>query len=217
MMFDAVLFDNDGLLIDTEKVYVKSCQEIVWELFSLKLDLKTYQKYGYILGIGTSSWLREQGISEEHIVRFQEARNERYEEFLKKPIPPLKGVREVLNFLCEKNIPRAIVTATPRSHLELAHSQTGLMEHFSFAICNGEVPRSKPFPDGYLFAAEKLNIAPEKCLVLEDSPRGVSAGKAAGMTVWAVPSEQTIELDLSEADEIFESLEEVLIKLQSST
>lgn len=213
-MFDAVLFDNDGVLVDTEKRHVRACQEIVKEMFGVSYSLEDYQNYGYTNGLGTSGWLRDRGISETDIVRFQKLRDERYMKFLKNPIEPMSGVREILNFLREKNIPRAIVTATPRSHLELAHSQTGLLEYFSFAICNAEVPRSKPFPDGYLFAAEKLNVAPEKCLVLEDSPRGISAGKSAGMTVWAVPSTQTRELDLSAADEVFESLEEVLDRLK---
>ena len=215
-MFDAILFDNDGILVDTECRHVQACQEIVKELFGLEYSLQEYQKYGYTNGTGTSGWLRDKGISETDIARFQKLRDERYEALLQNPIEPMRGVRELLQFLQKNNIPRALVTATPRPHLELAHSQTGLLKYFSFTICNQEVPRSKPFPDGYLLAAEKLGVAPEKCLVLEDSPRGVVAGKEAGATVWAVPSGQTKILDFTEADEVFESLEEVLFKLQSS-
>jgi len=214
-MFEAILFDNDGVLVDTEKRHVLACQEIVEEMFGFSYSLKDYQEYGYTNGTGTSGWLRDKEISEEEIARFQELRNVRYVEFLADRIEPMSGVWEVLKFLRERNIPRAVVTATPRPHLEFSHSQTGLLEEFRFAICNKEVPRSKPFPDGYLAAAEKLGIPPVKCLVLEDSPRGVAAGKVAGMTVWAIPSGQTKELDFSLADEVFESLDEVLVKLQS--
>ena len=133
---------------------------------------------------------------------------------LQNPIEPMSGVRELLQFLQNNNIPRALVTATPRPHLELAHSQTGLLSSFSFTICNQEVPRSKPFPDGYLLAAEKLGVDPQNCLVLEDSPRGVVAGKDAGATVWAIPSGQTKILDFSRANEVLDSLGEVLEKLK---
>ena len=215
-MFDAILFDNDGILVDTERRYVHSCIEIVEEMFGLEYTLEMYQDYGYTNGLGTTGWLRDQGVSEEEIFQFQELRNERYAKYLQEPIDSMRGVRELLGFLEEKNIERAVVTASSRFHFELAHSQTGLLQGFSFAICNEEVSRSKPFPDGYLLAAEKLKITPEKCLVLEDSPRGVVAGKTAGMTVWAIPSEQVRELDFSEADEVFDSMEEVLKKFKMS-
>ena len=179
MKFEAVLFDNDGVLIDTERRYVRACQEIVEEMFGLNLSLETYQEWGYTKGLGTGGWLATQGISEEKIAEFQRLRNLRYEEFLGDDIELMVGVREFLDFLIANDIPRAIVTATPRVHLVLAHSQTGLLDKFSFAVCNGEVSRSKPFPDGYLAAAEKLGFSPERCLVIEDSPRGVQAGKSA--------------------------------------
>ncbi len=213
-MFEAILFDNDGILIDTECLFVIACQEVVNEIFEKTLNLETYQEYGYTLGTGTTGWLKEQGVSDEDILQYQEVRDVRYEKFLSSPIDPMTGVHELLDFLREKNIPRAIVTATRQLHLDIAHRQTGLLDYFSFAIANEDVSQTKPFPEGYLLAAKKLKISPEKCLVIEDSPRGVAAGKAAGMTVWAVPTGQTRDLDLSKADEVFGSLEKVLEKLQ---
>ncbi len=216
MKFKAILFDNDGVLVDTERRYVRASQEVIEEMFGLKLSLGEYQEYGYTKGIGPTGWLREKGFEGEQLVAFQKKRNARYEDFLGEQIDVMVGVRELLAFLEKEKILRAIVTATPRPHLELAHSQTGLLDEFSFAICNGEVPRSKPFPDGYLAAAERLGVDPADCLVLEDSPRGVAAGKAAGATVWAVPTCETRELDFTLADEVVVSLDEVLVKLQAS-
>ena len=215
-MFDAVLFDNDGIFIDTEQVYVRSCQEIVKEMFGLELTLELYQEWGYTKGIGTQGWLGEQGIENEKINEFRKVRNKRYEKLLLQFIEPMPGVQKLLRFLSQQKIPRAIVTATYRNHLELAHRQTGLLSFFQFAVTNEDIEKSKPAPDGYFLAAKKLGITPGKCLALEDSPRGVAAGKAAGMTVWAIPSGQTKELDFSLADKRFESLEEVLFKLQST-
>lgn len=215
-MFDAILFDNDGILVDTERRHVRACIEIVKEMFGLKYTLEMYQDYGYTNGLGTSGWLRDKRISEQDIERFQKLRDARYANFLTASVKPMNGIRELLKFLKSKDIPRAVVTASPRLHFEIAHSQTGLLDEFSFSICNKEVSRSKPFPDGYLLAAERLGVVSKKCLVLEDSPRGISAGKSAGMTVWCVPSEQTKELDLSQADKVFDSMAEVLEKLKMS-
>lgn len=213
-MFEAVLFDNDGILINTERVYVRACQEVVREMFDWSLDLQTYQQYGYTLGIGTTGWLLEKGVSKENGERFQTQRDALYSEFLSQKIVPMKGVMNLLRYLQEKHIPRALVTATRREHLELSHSQTGILDFFDFIVTLEDVAQSKPSPEGYLLAAQKLNVSPEKCLVIEDSPRGMVAGKTAGMTVWAVPTDQTRDLDLSNADAVFESLEDVLERLQ---
>ncbi len=213
-MFEAVLFDNDGILIDTERLFARACQEVIQEMFGWQLTLDLYQRWGYITGKGTQGWLASRRISKDTISEYRIRRDQRYEDFLRYPIESMVGVQKLLDFLSEKEIPRAVVTATYRKHLELAHTQTGLLSLFKFTITNEDIKQSKPAPNGYLLAAEKLGVLPEKCLVLEDSPRGIAAGKAAGMTVWAVPSEQTKELDLSVADEIFGSLEEVLIQLK---
>ncbi len=215
-MFEAILFDNDGILIDTERRYVQACQEIVFELFGKTLDIEIYNKYGYTLGTGTTGWLKEQGVSDVEIQKYQQQRDRRYEKLLSQRIDPMEGILNVLDFLLNQEIPRAIVTATYRPHLELAHSQTELLNYFPFAITNEDVSQGKPFPDGYLLAAQKLGVSPEKCLVIEDSPRGIKAGKMAGMTVWAVPTDQTKNLDLSRADEVFSSLHEILAKLQTT-
>jgi HAD superfamily hydrolase (TIGR01509 family) len=216
VMFDAILFDNDGVLVDTERLYFQACQEILKEMFGIELTLHTYQEYGYTKGIGTTGWLQEKNFSDGVISQYQKSRDRRYEYFLSRSVTPMSYVEELLKFLRQESVSTAIVTATFRAHLDLAHSQTGLLDFFSFAITHDDVERGKPFPDGYLLAAKRLTVAPGNCLVLEDSPRGVVAGKSAGMTVWAIPSDQTKELDFTEADEVFDSLEEVLFKLQSS-
>ena len=215
LMFEAVLFDNDGILIDTERRYVQACQEITQEMFGLEITLEIYQEWGYTKGTGTQGWLLAQGIENEKVEKYRTLRDVRYEELLSQPIEVMDGVKELLEFLGSQKIPRAMVTATFRKHLDLAHSQTGLLPMFTFAVTNEDTENSKPAPDGYLLAAKKLGIAPEKCLVLEDSPRGIAAGKAAGMTVWAIPSEQTRNLDVSMADERFLNLQTVIHKIAS--
>ena len=207
--FQAILFDNDGVLVDTEKYYVQANQEIVRQMFDLEYDLSDYQHYGYTRGIGTSGFLRDRFISEVLIEEFQALRNQRYESFLSEPVEILPGATEILKSFSEK-FEIACVTATPRKHFEMIHAQTGFEKFFKFSIANEDVSLSKPSPEGYLLAAEKLDVDPEKCLVIEDSPRGMKAGKSAGMTVFGVPTVQTKKLDLSAADQLFDSLECVM-------
>jgi HAD superfamily hydrolase (TIGR01509 family) len=207
--FQAILFDNDGLLVDTEKFYVQSNQEVVQEMFDLEYDLSDYQHYGYVMGIGTGGFLRDRFISEDMIEEFRVERDRRYESFLAQPVEILPGAAEILKTLSSK-FDLACVTAAPRKHFELIHAQTGFEKFFKFSVTNEDVSRTKPSPEGYLLAAQKLGVDPEKCLVLEDSPRGMVAGKSAGMTVFGIPTAQTKHLDLSMADRVFGSLWEVM-------
>ena len=132
-IFDAILFDNDGILVDTEKFYVQANQEVVQEMFDLEYRLGDYQRYGYTLGIGTGGFLRDRFISEVMISEFQVLRNQRYESFLSEPIEILPGAEEILKSFSEK-FDIACVTAAPRKHFEMIHAQTGFEKFFKFSI-----------------------------------------------------------------------------------
>ncbi len=204
--FEAIFLDNDGILVDTEKFYASACDEISRDLFGLPFPLPKYQEYGYTKGIGIRGWLAEQGISSEKIEEFRKIRDRRYEEKLSQKITPLPGVVDFLKTLKSREILTAAVTAAPLRHFLQIHNQTGLLSYFKFWIVNEDVAKSKPSPEGYLLAAEKAGVNPKNCLVIEDSPRGIKAGKDAGMTVYTVPTKQTENLDLSLADKKFAKL-----------
>lgn len=201
--FAAIFLDNDGVLVDTEKFYAEACDEISRELFSLPFPLEMYQEYGYTKGIGIQGWLKEQEIKDKEIQNFRQIRDSRYEEKLSQKIEPLPGVVNFLEKIKSREIPIACVTATLLSHFLQIHNQTGLLPYLGFWVTNEDVKKSKPSPECYLLAAKKANVNPANCLVIEDSPRGIQAGKEAGMTVFTIPTEQTKNLDLSLADEKF--------------
>ena len=202
-------FDNDGILVDTEKFYAEACDEISRDLFGLPFPLEMYQYYGYTKGVGIQEWLAEQGISREKIAEFRKIRDKRYAEKLSQKIEPLPGVRDFLEFCKSREILTAVVTATYLRYFLQIHQQTGLLPYFNFWVTKDDIENNKPAPDGYLLAAKKAGVKPENCLVIEDSPRGIQAGKAAGMTVYAIPTEQTSKLDLSPADKIFAGFSEL--------
>jgi len=208
--FEAIFLDNDGVLVDTEKFYAEACDEISRDLFNLPFPLEMYQEYGYTKGLGIREYLAEQGISREKIREFREIRDKLYARKLSQKITPLPGVVDFLELVKSREILTAVATATYLNHFLKIHNQTGLLPYFKFWVVNEDVQKSKPSPECYLLAAKKAGVNPAKCLVIEDSPRGIKAGKEAGMTVYAIPTEQTKKLDLSLADKIFAGFPELI-------
>jgi HAD superfamily hydrolase (TIGR01509 family) len=208
--FAAIFLDNDGILVDTEKFYAEASDEISQDLFGIEIPLKTYQTYGYIKGTGTSQFLKEQGIPNKKIENYKIIKDSLYEEKISQNIKPLPGVIDFLKIIKSREILTAVVTAAPRRHFLQINNQTGLLTYFKFWVVNEDVEESKPSPECYLLAAKKAGVDPADCLVIEDSPRGIIAGKKAGMTVYAIPTEQTKNLDLSLADKIFAGFMELI-------
>ena len=208
--FAAIFFDNDGILVDTEKFYAQACDEISRDLFNIPFSLEQYQEYGYTKGIGISGFLREMNISSDEIINFTKNRDKKYEEYLSKGISPMDGVVDFLDLISREKIPTACVTAAPRRHFLQIHEQTGLTKYFKFWVTNEDVVKTKPSPEAYLLAAKKMGVSPKECLVIEDSPRGIWAAKSAGMTAYSIPTAQTKTLDLSSADRIFAGFPELM-------
>ena len=117
-------------------------------------------------------------------------RKEIMEEYLKKNgIEIKKGAIELLTFLKEKNIQRAIATATDTRRAERYLKEIGLYEYFDQIICATMVTHGKPAPDIYEFACEKLGLQPKECMAVEDSPNGVESAYRAGCQVVMVPDQ----------------------------
>lgn len=104
-------------------------------------------------------------------------------------VPLMKGVREILDALDARGLPRAVASSSRGDVVRTYLEANGILDRFD-ALVSGELcKRSKPAPDIFLLAAQKLNVCPKDCLVIEDSPNGVRAGRAAGMRVCMVPDQ----------------------------
>jgi HAD superfamily hydrolase (TIGR01509 family) len=114
----------------------------------------------------------------------------------------IEGMRQVLETLHSAGVPMAIASSSNRAWIEIALKRFGLESFFSAVTTWEDVPRGKPFPDVYLAAAARLSVEPALCVVVEDSPAGITAGKAAGMHVIAMRTAAYAEADLREADAI---------------
>jgi HAD superfamily hydrolase (TIGR01509 family) len=181
----AVIFDMDGLLLDSEPLYRITWQTAAGEL-GCPIDDEFYEQF---VGRGNDEaerlLLERFGDSlplDEFRVRWRRDWDQRVD-----AEPPARkpGAIELIDVLDQRGIPKALATSTPRA---MALRCLGdLAPRFAAFAFGDEVEHSKPAPDLFLLAAERLGIAPEKCLVLEDSEAGVRSARAAGMQVIMVP------------------------------
>jgi HAD superfamily hydrolase (TIGR01509 family) len=185
MKFDAVLFDCDGVLVDSETitngVLREMLGEIGWQLAPaecMRIFLgKAVKDEAALIEAHTG-----QPLTEDWMVRFRERRNVR----LMKEVQPVAGAVEAVRQLHDNLQGRiACASGADLPKVEMQLSKCGLMPYFEGRVFSGhDLPRSKPAPDVYLVAARSVNVPPHRCLVVEDTITGVTAGVAAGATVW---------------------------------
>jgi len=206
-MIKAIFWDNDGILVDTEQFYYKATKEI---LAAVGVDLTLELFSELLLKQAKGAWhlAEEKGCSEQEIKALHKQRNENYLEHLRTEEIGIGGAKEVLQQLYGK-VKMCIVTSSLKESFEVIHSRTGFLEYIDFVLANGDYPLSKPDPSPYLIALEKSGLKPEECVVIEDSLRGLTAAKAAGLQCWIIPTELTKEQDMSAADKILNSIAEV--------
>jgi len=210
--FRAIFWDNDGVLVDTEPLFVKSL-EVLFPEFGLEGDTEALSRAN--AGKGSIVWQKfwaESGKAELRD-RFVARLKEIYCDFLREDVPRIEGVEETLQSLQGK-ISMAIVTASLKEPFDIMHAQTGFLKYFDFWITRDGFQNSKPHPEPYLTAYEKMknkipDLKPSECLVIGDAERGVVSAKSAGMTAWAIPTDFTRDLDFSRADRVLGSVKEI--------
>ena len=183
----AVLFDMDGLLLDSERVALA-----IMSASATELGLVWDHRVGLrIIGrsvTDSSRILREHYGDDARLDALPGAFRARYDRHIDEQQIPLKpGVLQVLDLLDTHGIARAVATSTQRERAVRKLERNGLIERFDALVGGDEVKRGKPAPDIFLAAARALDVEPARCLVLEDSNAGARAGLAAGMAVVMVP------------------------------
>jgi len=205
----AVVFDLDGLLIDSE-----SLQQWAWREYASRHG-KTLEPdmFHQMLGMRNVDAVEIAIRLLELPVTGDVALRDRDAIFLAAvpgAILPLPGAIELIEMLRSQGIPLALATSGHRRYVDLALESAGLANLFDVEVTADLVTRGKPDPEVYLQAARLLDIAPQHCLALEDAPNGILSAKAAGMMCFAVPGETDQPLDYSAADAVLGSLAEVV-------
>ncbi len=177
-MKTTILFDHDGVLVDTEPYYYRATKECV---APLGVDL-TLERYLQDMPTGGSAWdqAAAAGASAEAIDRHRAQRNRLYQQYLQNESIEISGVENVLTEL-SSTYTLAIVTTSKPDDFELIHRHRKITQHMSLVLTNGDYPRSKPHPDPYLTALERLSVSAAEAVVVEDSERGLRSALAAGI------------------------------------
>lgn len=190
---ELVIFDMDGLIFDSEKVSYDSWVEAA-KIFNINFDMKIFYK---LLGTNHES-VRNTLIDEFgdkiNVDDYIEERRKINFSKIANGVERKEGVEELLEYLTEKNIKKAVATSSNRELALNLLSKADILHYFDYVLCGDEVTKSKPDPEVFLNVAKKLKVNPENCMVLEDSEAGTIAGSRGRMKVIIIP-------DLKEPDE----------------
>jgi HAD superfamily hydrolase (TIGR01509 family) len=212
-LIQAIIFDLDGLLIDSEPCWDRVRQQMAAEYG----QTWTQDNQRSVMGVSTATWadymierlrlsLTQQAVIERIVGKMLALYHEH--------IPYLPGAVEAVHWAA-KHYPTALASGSERSLIEAVVQDPAMRGQFQVVVCTDDLPCGKPAPDVYLEAARRLGVDPEVCVCVEDSPNGIMAGKAAGMKVIAVPDMRfnpNREV-IRQADVVLGSLEEFSLEL----
>ena len=209
----AVLFDFDGVIVDTEWAIYEAWQRL-FLAHGHPLSLATYNQ---CIGSDFATWSPKTHLEELTGRSFDwhqlDPPRQREVETALAGAGPLPGVAAALAAVRAARLPAAVVSSSSHRWVDGWLAKLLLSSDFRTTVCRGDAPRIKPAPDLFLEAARRLAVAPAACLVVEDSLNGLRAAKAAGMRVWVVPNRVTACLGFPEADAVLGSLEEFPARL----
>jgi len=207
----AILWDNDGVLVDTEHLYFQATREILAPV-GVELTEALYRELLLVQAKGAWHLAQERGVGEAEVASLKRARDARYSELLVTEPILLPESYATLKRLHGK-FRMGIVTSSRKEHFELIHRRTGMLELIEFTVASGDYGRPKPDPEPYLVALERLGLPPEECVVVEDSLRGLTAARGAGIDCYVVPTALTRGSGFSGAVKVLERVSEVVDEL----
>jgi len=202
-----VLWDNDGVLVDTEGLYFQACQEVLGKV-GVHLTLEQFREISLRRGVSTLALAAEQGVDADTVAGLRKERDQIYTELLEAKLPLIDGVEDVLKTL-HGRVRMGVVSSARRQHFEAAHARSGVIPYMDFVLTREDYTYSKPHPEPYLTTLKRYDLRPEQCIVVEDSERGLAAANSAGLDCIIVLSEWTRDGDFSKAVAVVENIGEV--------
>lgn len=200
-----ILFDNDGVLVETEVWYYEASKRALKEFFDV--DIK-FDEYMDLMTAGNGVWIAAVGASDEEKIIARNQRDVYYQEYLRNEDISIQNVHTILSEL-QKKYKMGIVTTSRRVDFEIIHKNSGIIEFMNFVLCVEDYPRSKPHPDPYLKGLELFNATKEETIIIEDSERGLISANRAGIECIIVHNEFTKTQDFTTAKCKIDSLSEL--------
>lgn len=206
---EAFIFDMDGVIIDSEPLHDKIVRSILAKdnIFVDDEEFKTY------MGMASTEvfdiFIKKYNLpyTGKEMMDVQMSTLKQY--IVDNHLKPIAGIVPLLKELKRYNIPVAIASSSPRHMIEFVADTFGITDYFKFFVSGEELTHSKPAPDIYLKTAEKFAVAPQNCIVLEDSRNGTVAAKEAGMYCIAFANPNSGAQDLSRADMIVKHISDI--------
>jgi beta-phosphoglucomutase family hydrolase len=202
-----ILWDMDGVIVDSGSLHFAAWQET----FARRGVELSKQDFDRLFGSRNDFIIRSvmgQELPENDVQAMVQEKEESFRQKASGNIKPFPGVVRLLNAIKKGNFKLGLVSSAPKENIDLVLRKLNLEGLFDCIVCGQEVPDSKPSPEIYLLAAQKLGATPGDCLVIEDSPLGVKAAKSAGMKCLAVTNTHP-QQELKEADKVVDSLDKV--------
>ncbi|TAJ17778.1 MAG: HAD family phosphatase [Dehalococcoidia bacterium] len=207
----AILWDNDGVLVDTEKWFFEANR---LELAALGVTA-TWAQFAEINLSQGVSLLSLSGLEGKDLRSLYSRRDARYSELLRTEELAIPGMLELLRRMREHCFTTGIVTASHREHFDLIHGRSRMLQHVDFAVVREDYPKGKPSPDSYLAGIKRAGLAARDCIAVEDSPRGITAARAAGLEcVFFMPGGVGADRDVGEVFARAGSAEELEVVLR---
>ncbi len=208
-MSQAVIFDMDGVIIDSEPIHKRVFTKLAGE-HGIPLTPEVITSYIGRSPVAQWTDLKAKYHFDEDPEHIVEEQMERYLSYLAHNHPsPMPGLPSLLEYLHNRNIPMALASSNTRKVVEAVPELLGISQYFMKRVSGQDVVHAKPAPDVFLSAAQKLNIAAEFCIVIEDAENGVKAAKTAGMRCVGLQIPGAGDQELSQADIVVSSLNEL--------
>ena len=211
-MIDTIIFDMDGVIIDSEPIHLSMTKELLKQ-FNIEISDQELHTF-----VGTSSrnmWEHFQkrfslSVSLEELLERDKVK---YFTYLKEHnIKPITGVVELIEDIHKASYPMILASSASSENIDITLNKFGIAHYFKFRMSGANLKHSKPHPEIFLVSASRINANPKNCLVIEDSENGVKAAKSAGMKCIGFKNHNSGFQDLSLADTVIDSFENIDIE-----
>lgn len=213
--FDAIIFDMDGTLVDSEVVWEKAETELFADRGIVYNDDARQKVIGLRLDEFFQVLIDHYGMSES-IEALSDELNERMLKLIPIIVEAKPGAEEIIDFAVNSGRPYCIASSSPMVIIKAVVKAMNWGERIPHLFTADDVERGKPAPDVYIYAAEQLGADPKRCVAIEDSPNGAKAAVAAGMTCYVVPDAHSHHSRFSSiTPHVYDSLHQVLAALRA--
>jgi HAD superfamily hydrolase (TIGR01509 family) len=210
-MIKAIFWDNDGVLVDTERLYFESTRQVLASV-GIILTQQLFIELFLVKAQGAWHLAKVNGLSENQIEQLRNERNALYSKMLSSERLILPNVSDVISTLYGR-YKMFVVTSSRKEHFDVIHRSTGLLKYFDFIFTGEDYEKHKPDPEPYLVAIKRSGFRKEECLAIEDSERGLVSAKGAGLLCYVIPTALTQGSNFSLADKVLQNIKDVELEL----